>query len=217
MKAIILSAMTAVVAVAGIAAPANAVQGGFSLGGNGSLTSSSYGKMGVSIGEDGVKAYFTGETVYCSKSSMGSSGGFTFGSTTPVKVEPTTLPSATPDKNCDAQAVVNNPDPATTVTVNGVCGDPAELAKIMKAKSNVIINSTGPCPTDGSKPATTPTVIVTPKETVKAASVTSPKGNGVVPAEMPQTGAGDLSAYLAGGAGVLTYAGFMAVRAFRRG
>lgn len=216
MKAIILGITSAVVAVAGMAAPVGAL--GMSVGGNSSMTSSGYVRMGIS--PEG-KIIFHGETVRCFKSNYGSTGGFNFGTTTPVEVEPTKVPSATPDANCGAQQVVNNPDPATTVTINGVCGDPAELAKITKANSNIIINSTGPCPAEGNGPAPEATVIVKEVPVVTAAASTdapaaNPKG-GDAPAELPQTGAGSMTmAALAAAAGGVTYAGVLLVRALRR-
>lgn len=221
MKAIILGISSAIVAVAGLAAPAGAL--GLSVGGNSSMTSNGYVRMGIS--PEG-KIIFHGETVRCFKSNYGSSGGFNFGNTTPVTVEPTTVPSATPDAECNAQQVVAAPDPVTTVTINNVCGDPAELAKITKKHSNVIINSVGPCPTE-SKPADTKTpapvatVVVKEPAVVTAAAATSapvsnPKGGGV-PAEMPQTGASEyILTAVAAGLAIATYAGVLLVRTIRR-
>jgi hypothetical protein len=220
MKAIILGVVSVAAILVGASAPASAlstgVTGGTSFGGNASISSTGKLKMGAHVGPDGIYAYFDGGTVICTKANVGMSGGYTIGNTTPVKVEPTTLPSATPDKDCNANEVVANPPANTTVTINGVCGDPAELAKITQAHANVIINSTGPCATDTPAGPVKPAVVIVTQNAPTPAKAASVVSVSETPAELPQTGAnGMVLAAAAASLAVLAYAGTMAIRTFR--
>lgn len=217
MKAIILSAATAVVAVAGLAAPAGAI--GISGAGSTAIASNGWVKMG--IGPNGP--FFEGESTMC----MSSAGVFNlnFDQATPVSQSAV---QQTPNQNCTTQTgtptPVSNPPEDATVTINGVCGDPADLAKIKAEHANLIINSVGPCPTNPTTPAPQPvTVIVNtnaPTPDVKTASATTDNGKGgsetpAAVSALPQTGISPMVPIVATGLAALTYAGGMAIRAFR--
>lgn len=212
MKAIIVSVLSALVAVVGFAAPANAI--GISGAHSTAMASNGWVKMG--IGPNG--AYIMGESTLC----YSSAGVFNtnFHEAKPVAQN---VVQQTPSQSCTTQTTtpdpVVNPPANSTVTINGVCGDPAEIAKIKATNANLIINSVGPCLTDGTKPATPVTVIVKEKETVvktagaKTGTTTTPAaGNGTV--TLPETGLSDI-ALLTTGLGALAYAGTLAIRAFR--
>lgn len=229
MKAIILGATTAIVAVAGLAAPAGATflgntgTGQGYVGGNASLSSSGYSRIGIKDG----KIIFEGISVTCTKGNFIVGGMYTAGGQTVNQTTPT-LPSAD-TTDCNAGEVVNNPPANSVVTINGLCDKDAALVKANVSGTNVtvIVNSTGACKADTTG---TPVVTVDPKptdSTVKTASTapnnsdnskaaaTNPKGSGAT-AELPQTGASEVitavvATILAGSA----YAGTMAVRAFR--
>lgn len=202
MKAIILSALSAIIATIGLAAPASAT--GFSLGGNSAHSSGGYSRIGIKDG----KFFIEGESYFCHQSN--SAMNMSFGNN--VNVPQSNVP-ATNTSSCNAGQVINNPPANTTVTVNGVCGDAAEIAKIKASNANLIINSVGPCPTDGSKPATPATIIVKEKETV-VKTVSAATGNGDTAVTLPETGI-DAMPLMAAGLAVLAYGGTMAVRAFR--
>lgn len=222
MKAIILGATSAIVAVVGIAAPAGAT-GSLNWGAGGNTAISQHGQVRMGIGPNG--AYFEGGTVICFDSHIATGGSLNIGNGNSVNVEPTNVPAA--NANCDANQVVTNPPANSTVTINGICGDPAEIAKIKAANANLIINTTGACPTTPTTTTQPPTVIVNvnvPTPDVKTASVTTnsgdntgvsdPKGGGAV-SELPQTGISPIVPIVATGLAALTYAGGMAIRAFR--
>lgn len=221
MKAIILSVLSAIVAVAALAAPVGAT-GGFYLATNGSSHHDSWTRMGIRNG----KFFIEGESITCRTSNVVMGGSMVTG-TAKVNTPTATLPST--DNPCafaNANDAVNNPPANTTVTINGICGDPAEIAKIKAANANLIINSTGACPTNGDKPATPATIVVhvnAPEADTKKASATvatpsadnsNPKGGGAV-SELPQTGVSPIVPMIAAGLAALTYAGGMAIRAFR--
>lgn len=219
MKAILLGASTAIVAVAGLAAPAGAT-GGFYLAANGSAHMGGWSKMGVKDG----KFYIEGESVFCHTSNVVMGGKIgTVNTTTP------TLPPA--DDPCNvgnAGEVINNPPANATVTINGICGDPAEIAKIKAANANLIINSVGACPANGDKPAPQPVINVhinTPAPEVKAASATTnttpaattdPKGGAGAVESLPQTGSNEvIAAVVASILAGTAYGGTMIIRAIR--
>lgn len=219
MKAIILGVSSAVIAVTALAAPAGAT-GGFYLAGNSSAHSSGYSRIGIKDG----KFFIEGESIFCHTSN--SAIGMNFGTGgMQANMPQANVPSA--DNPCgggNAGEVINNPPANSTVTINGVCGDPAELAKIKAANANLIINSVGPCPVNPTTPAPQPTIVVNvnvPTPDVKTASATvnsdatsNPKGGAAV-SELPQTGISPVVPAAAAGLAALTYAGGMAIRAFR--
>lgn len=205
MKAIIVSVLSAMIAVIGLGAPANATgNGGMYLAGNSGFSSSGWSRIGMKDG----KFYIEGETVTCHKMNAAMGMNFNTGSTQ-VNMPQANVPSAD-TTNCNTGQVITNPPANSTITINGVCGDPAEIAKIKAANANLIINSVGPCPTDGRKPATPATIIVTQKEA--AAKTASATNNG--PVTLPETGLSDIT-LLSGGLAVLAYSATLAFRAFR--
>lgn len=229
MKAIIASVIGVFVAVMGIAAPAGATAsngGGFYLAGNGSAHHSGWSRMGVKDG----KFYIEGESIFCHTSNVVMGGKMVTGSAQVNTTTPTLPPADNPCGGGNAGEVINNPPANSTVTINGICGDPAEIAKIKAANANLIINSTGPCPANPTTPAPQPTIIVhvnapAPAAEVKTASATTstpaaattadPKGGAGV-AELPQTGVNEvITAIIATVLAAGTYAGVMAVRAYR--
>jgi len=219
MKAIILGATSAIVAVVGIAAPAGAT-GSLNWGAGGNTAISQHGQVRMGIGPNG--AYFEGGTVICFDSHIATGGSLNVGNGNSVNVQPTNVPAA--NANCNANQVVTNPPANSTVTINGICGDPAEIAKIKAANANLIINSTGACPTTPTPTTQQPTVIVNvnvPAPDVKTASAVTntgatsdPKGGAAV-TELPQTGISPIVPIVAAGLAALTYAGGMAIRSFR--
>jgi hypothetical protein len=216
MKAIILSAATAIVAVAGFAAPAGAL----GIAGAGSTATSTNGWVSMGVGPNGP--YFMGQSTMC----YSSANVFDIGFGNVPAVDQSTV-EQTPNNNCTTQTgtptPVSNPPQNATVTINGVCGDPAELAKISAEHSNLIINSVGPCPTDmTSTPAPQPvTVTVTtnapePKATTASATPDTTTDTPAAVSALPTTGSE--SAVVAGIASILggtTYAGLMVIRALR--
>jgi len=219
MKSIILGVTTVVLSVGALTAPVgatSAINGGLALGGNSAASIHKSGSMGAHIGPDGVSAHFDGENTYCFNANHAMQGGFTIGNVAPINIAPTSIPSADAN-NCGPTDVVNNPPENTTVTINGVCGDPAELAKFAQAHSNVIINSVGVC---NDKPVT-PVVTVTPTPsvpttTVVTASATTPATPAVsAVSQLPQTGSTGMVGFIAA-AGSTTYAlAFAVVRTLR--
>lgn len=207
MKAIIVSVLSALVAVVGMAAPANAI--GVSGAGSTAIASNGWVKMG--IGPNGP--YILGESTVC----YSSAGVFNvnFHEAQPVAQN---VVQQTPSQSCTNQTTtptpVVNPPANSTVTINGVCGDPAEIAKIKATNANLIINSVGPCPTDGSKPTTPATVIVKEKEVVKETTVKTAAATTNGPVTLPETGLTDVS-LLSGGLAALAYGATLAIRAFR--
>lgn len=208
MKAIIASVLSALVAVVGLAAPANATNNGMYVAGNSGFSSSGWSRIGFRDG----KPFIEGESVTCHKMNAVIGMNFTTGSAQ-VNQPAANLPSA--DTNgCNTGQVITNPPANTTVTINGVCGDAAEIAKIKATNANLIINSVGPCPTDGSKPTTPATVVVKEKEVVKETVIKTASATTNGPVTLPETGLSDIS-LLSGGLAVLAYGATMAVRAFR--
>lgn len=216
MKAVILGASTAVVAIIGMAAPAGATaNGGFYIGGNSASSSSSYSRIGIKDG----KFIFEFESVSCRQSNSAMGGGFSVGNAQ-LQVPQASLPAA--NANCNPTDTVNNPPANSTVTINGLCDEEAAKAKTNITGNNVsvIVNSTGPCEEDAA-PTTPIEVIVTPNapEPKEVTTASSTKTTTDTPASvdaLPQTG-GE-SALVAGIASILagaTYAGTMIVRSLR--
>lgn len=230
MKSIILGISSTVVTVAAMAAPAGATfnlgnntSSGY-IGGNASMSTSGYSRIGIKDG----KLIFEGETIICHKGNFILGGMYTHNQN--VNQTTPTLPSAD-TTNCNAGQVINDPPANSTVTINGFCDDDAAKLKtnVTGANVTVIVNSTGPCDEDDDD--VTPVVTVDPKTpdttddatpTVKQASATTPTnttadpkgGEGV--AELPKTGVNEVvTAVIATVLAVGTYAGVMAVRAFR--
>lgn len=220
MKSIIFGLVGTAVAVTSFAAPAGAT-GTLNWGAGGNTAISQQGKVRMGIGPNG--AYFEGGTVICFSSNIVSAGNIGIGNSL-VNVQPTTVPAA--NTNCDANEVITSPPANSTVTISGFCDDDAAKLKANVTGTNVtvIVNSTGPCDDDSN---VTPVVTVDPKTpapadttpTAKQASVQTPvaadpKGGAV--AELPQTGVNEvITAVIATVLAVGTYAGVMAVRAFR--
>lgn len=216
MKAVILGASTAIVAIIGVAAPASATGnfGGY-VAGNTGMSSNGYVHMGIKDG----KIIFEGESFTCIKSNAQIGFNGSFGNAQPVQQSQPVLGSAD-TSNCNPNQVVNNPPANSTVTINGLCNEEAAKAKanITGNNVNVIVNSTGPC--EKATPTTPVQVIVTPNapepKEVKTASVTTTTESPAAVDALPQTG-GE-GAIVAGIASVLagaTYAGAMVVRNLR--
>lgn len=208
MKAIIVSVLSAIIAVTAIATPASAetMGDGFYLSANGGTTIDSWSKMGIKNG----KFYIEGEMVMCSKTNVRMGGQMTTGDAKVNRPVPN-MPSA--DVSCSANDVINDPPAGATVTINNVCGDAAEIAKIKASNANLIINSIGPCPTDGRKPAK-PTIVDVkyPSDTKVTAASAKNTGNGDV--TLPETGLSDIT-LISAGLAALAYGATFAIRAFR--
>lgn len=205
MKAIILGAVTAVIAVTALSVPANAF---ISMGGSSASTSKSNLKM--EVGKPGSGFYMSFENATC----RASAGSFAMG--LPSASKPNA--SASASQSCDANEVVNNPPANSTVTINGLCDADAAKAKANITGSNVtvVVNSTGPCKEgEATKPAE---VVVTTKTDdkggVKTASATTNQGTGNGQVTLPETGLSDIT-LLTGGLAVLAYGATLAARAFR--
>jgi hypothetical protein len=228
MNAIIVGATTAIVAVTSLAVPVGATVGGGYIAGNSGFSTSSSGRIGMKDG----KFYVEGETTVCTKMNAAMGGNWQFGSNGPTATVPNAnLPSAD-TTNCNATDVVNNPPANSTVTINGLCDADAAQVKAHVSGDNVtvIVNSTGACATGNNGGTTVPTtpitVVVTPTApqpnggSVQTASVTTPAAsngsNSKTVAELPHTGIdGVMASVITTGLAVVSYAGTMAVRAFR--
>lgn len=210
MKAIIVSVLSVIAAAVALAVPVGATNGTGYVGGNASLSGSGYSRIGIKDG----KIIFEGVSVTCTKSNFVAGGMFSSG--TQVQQSQAVLPSAD-TSDCNAGQVTNNPPANATVTINGVCGDPAELAKIVQAHANLVINSVGPCSTSG-KPAQPATVIVNnntsaaPAKTASATTTTSTPAASTDAVVLPQTGISLLAPIAVAAMAGLTYAGVMIAR-----
>lgn len=210
MKAIITGVLTAAVTVVSIAVPAGATSG---IGASGSIAASSSMVSSYSMGFGPNGIYFNATGASCLSTSANAS--YTFGDASATDAQAASSSTG----NCNADQVVTNPPANSTVTINGVCGDPTELAKIEAEHANLIINSVGPCPTTPVQ--TTPvTVVVTSNApeangNVQTASATT-SSPVATSSELPHTGIdGAMASAVTAGLAVISYAGTMAIRALR--
>jgi hypothetical protein len=187
MKAIIFGATTAFIAVAARAAPAGATS--ILSNNNICLSANLLGKTSctTSAGTTQGSGILSGNNICLGANLLGST------SCGPAAVKA-------------VEEAVDKED--KTITINNVCGDAAEFAKLSSAHKNVIINSNGVCEKENTAVVT---VATTPPAPVQTASVAP-----APVAELPQTGTNEviasvLATILAGS----TYAGTMAIRAFR--
>lgn len=221
MKSIIIGVSTAIVSVAALAVPASATfnqgTGQGYVGGNASLSSSGYSRIGIKDG----KIIFEGVSVTCVKSNAVVGGMFTMGGQAVNQTTPT-LPSAD-TSNCAPEQVVNTPTPNSTVTINGVCDEDAAKLKAHVTGTNVtvIVNGTGPCKDDDKQPIIIKEVVKNPETTAPKAEQASaqtpadPK-SGAGSAELPETGNSEvIAAVVATVLAASAYAGTRAIRAFR--
>ena len=223
MKSIILGAITAIVSVAALVAPAGAT-GNLSAGSSSGISGGGYSHIAIKDG----KMTFEMEYTMCSAFVMGAN--FNTSGAAPVAAGKTEI--ADP-QGCDANQVVNNPPANSTVTISGLCDADAAAARthVTGANVTVIVNSTGPCEDgDNNNGPTTPVVIVTPNAptptgpvvTTASASNETPAGsnyskggNGAVD-YLPQTGvSGAVMTAIAAGLATISYAGTMAIRSLR--
>lgn len=232
MKSILIGITSAVLAVVAMAVPAAATfnlgsntgtSSGY-IGGNASMSSSGYSRVGFKDG----KLIFEGETVTCFKGNFILGGMYTqnqnVNQTTP------TLPSAD-TTDCNPTETVNDPPKNSTVTITGFCDDDAAKLKanINGTNVTVIVNSTGPCKDDDDTTTTTDdddddqVITVTPdapkadntsstKDTSASDAASNPKAGGEA-SELPTTGAQEvITAIVATVLAAGTYGGVMAVR-----